>query len=143
MHSVGPERHELLARARRVRDERRDIDGLARRREWAKAQGALLEQHGRAVEVSLPPVVKADADLEDPVIEAAVRRAGVAPEELERLVLLEELALVELREALQELRRRRQVAARADGLVDLAARDTFRRARGLAVAATRRRASSR
>ena len=95
------------------------------------------------MEVALPPVVKADADLEDAVVEAALRRAGIAPEELERLMLLEELGSVELLDALQELRRWRQVAARADGLVDLATRDAFRRTRALAVAATRRRAWSR
>ena len=55
------------------------------------------------MEVAGAPVMKADADLQDPVIEAAVRSARVAPEQLERLVLLEELAAVELLDALEEL----------------------------------------
>jgi hypothetical protein len=47
-------------------------------------------------------VVQADPDLENAVIEAAHRRGRVAPEQLERLVLLEELACVELLDAVQQ-----------------------------------------
>jgi hypothetical protein len=43
--------------------------------------------------------METDADLEDPVVQATHRRACVAPEELEGLVLLEELAGVELLDA--------------------------------------------
>jgi hypothetical protein len=41
-------------------------------------------------------VVEANADLQDPVVETADRRRGVPPEELERLVLLEEVTVVQL-----------------------------------------------
>ena len=58
-------------------------------------------------------MVEADADLEDAVIEIPHRRACVAPQELERFVLLEELAGIELLDAVEELWRRRLVAARA------------------------------
>jgi hypothetical protein len=54
------------------------------------------------VKVSAAPVVQADPDLENTVIEAAHRRGRVAPEQLERLVLLEELACVELLDAVQQ-----------------------------------------
>jgi hypothetical protein len=87
--------------------------------------------------------MKAHADLEDAVIEAAIGCSGVPPEQLERLVLLEELALVELLDPGDELRRRRLVAASPVRARDLPARNALRRAGGLAVAATRRRASTR
>jgi len=97
----------------------------------------LLQQRGRTVEVAIAPVVEADADLEDPVVEAAHRRARVPPQQLKRLVLIEELAGVELLDAADQFGQRRIVATRAYGLIDLTARDAFGRPRRLAVAATR------
>jgi len=95
------------------------------------------------VEVAAPPMVKADPDLQDAVIEAAVGRPRVAPQELERLVLLEELAPVELRDPVPELSWRRFVAARPDRLVDGATGDALWPSRGLALAAASVRASRR
>jgi hypothetical protein len=95
------------------------------------------------MEVAAPPVVKADPDLEDAVVQAAVGRARVAPQELERLVLLEELPLIELGDPVPEPRWRRIVAARPDRLVDGAAGDALGPARGLALAAASVRASRR
>jgi hypothetical protein len=46
-------------------------------------------------------VVEADADLQDAVIERSYRGVRRAPEELERLVLLEEVAGVQLLDALE------------------------------------------
>ena len=112
MHARLTELLEPLAGVGRVGDQSRNIDRLARRRKRAQAFDALVEQDARAVEVAATPMVKAHADLKDAVIQAPVRRAGVAPEQLEGLVLLEELALVELLDALEELRRRWLVAAR-------------------------------
>jgi hypothetical protein len=54
------------------------------------------------MKVPAAPVVEADTHLEDAVIEAAHRSGRVAPEELERLVLLEELAGVELLDTAEE-----------------------------------------
>ena len=54
---------------------------------------------------------KPDADLQDPLVEVADRVALLDPLELERLVLLEELAAVELLDALAKARRRRIAAA--------------------------------
>src|SRR5438093_3597558 len=143
-HPLGAERDQSLAGGGGVGDERVDLDALTSRHERAKALDAFLEQRGRAVEVAIPPVVKSYADLEDPVVEAAVRRARVAPEELERLVLLEELAGVELLDAPDELGRSGLIAPRARGLLDRTAGNALRPPRRLAVAATRlRRAPAR
>ena len=113
MHARLTELLEPLAGVGRVCDQSRNMDCLARRREGPQAFDALVEQDASAMEVAATPMVEADADLKDAVIQAPVRRADVAPEQLERLVLLEELALVELLDALEELRRRWLVAARA------------------------------
>jgi hypothetical protein len=64
-------------------------------------------------------VVEADADLQDAVVKGADRSVGRAPQDLEGLVLLEEVARIELLDALEQLRRRRLVAARARGLAGL------------------------
>jgi hypothetical protein len=88
-------------------------------------------------------MVEADADLEDAVIQATVRRPRVAPEELEGLVLLEELPPIELFDPFEELRWWRSVAPSPDRLKDLASRNALGWACGLAVAASRRRASIR
>ena len=90
--------------------------------------------------ISVAPVMERHADLQDAVVEGAVRRARRAPEQFERLVLLEKLAAVELLDGLAECGRRGLVAACADRLGDLSAGDALRRARRLALAATRRAA---
>jgi hypothetical protein len=64
------------------------------------------------------------------------RCGGVSPQELERLMLLEELSDVELLDATEKLRWRWLGAARAGGLIGGAGRLPFRRARGFARAAT-------
>ena len=96
-------RRELLTDDGRIGDEACHVDGVARRRERAEAFDPLVDEHGCAVEVALLPVMETHADLQDPVVEPAVRSAGVAPEQLERLVLLEELPVIELFYALEEL----------------------------------------
>jgi hypothetical protein len=62
-------------------------------------------------------VVKADADLEDAVIQMTDRRGCVPPQELERFVLLKELARVELLDSLQQRQRWRIGAAGANRFV--------------------------
>jgi hypothetical protein len=81
--------------------------------------------------------MEADAHLEDAVIEAAHWRARVAPQKLERFVLLEELTGIELLDPVEERFRRRIGTARAGRLVGCAARLALRRPRRLARAATR------
>ena len=97
--------------------------------------------------VPVAPVVEADADLQDPVIETADRRACVTPERLESLVLFEELAGIELLDAADEGLRRWIGASGAIGFVDGAAGNALRRPGLLAVATSglgsvRRRAIS-
>jgi hypothetical protein len=92
-------------------------------------------------------VMETDADLQDPVIEAADRRACVAPQRLEGLVLFEELAGIELLDAVDERFRRWIGASGADVLVDCATGNALRWPGGLAIAASglgwvRRRAIS-
>src|SRR5882672_2085539 len=76
-HPLGAERDQALARGGRVCDEHLDLDALTSRRERAQALDAFVEQRGRAVEVAVAPMMKPHADLEDPVVEAAVRRPRV------------------------------------------------------------------
>jgi hypothetical protein len=144
---LGSEAEQLVARCARVVDERGDVDAVARRREGPQALDALLEQDAGAVVVAVAPVMEAHADLEDPVIQAADRRARLEPQGLEGLVLLEELAAIELLDAAQQGVGRGIVTPCADILVDGAAGDPLRRPRRLAIAASglgsiRRRAAS-
>jgi len=69
-----------------------------------------------------------DADLQDAVIEIANRCGRGAPEDLQRLVLLEELARIELLDASCELGWWRVTASRARGLVRRAGRRSLWRA---------------
>jgi len=102
-HAFGACRDQPVASRVRVGDERVDIDVLTMRRERAQALDPLFEERRRSVEVAIAPVMKTDADLEDAVVQASDRCARVAPQELERLVLLEELAGVELLDAVDQL----------------------------------------
>jgi len=61
--------------------------------------------------VALAPVVKADADLEDALVEIADGVRLADPDALERFVLLEELLLIELFDPGQQRRRWRLIAA--------------------------------
>jgi hypothetical protein len=136
VHTLGTEGEQPLAYRRRVSCQRGNVDRLARWDEWAQALDAFLNKNGRAVEVAAAPMVKADANLEDAVIQITHGRGRVAPQQLERLVLLEELARVELLDAAQERCRWRFGAAGAGGLVGCAGGLSFRRARRFARAAT-------
>src|SRR6266540_2768362 len=82
-HPLGAQCVEPLSRSGRVGDERVDVDALTARRESAEALDPLFQQRGGAVEVAVAPVMEGNAYLEDAVVEAAHRRAGVAPQELE------------------------------------------------------------
>ena len=120
----------------RLSDERRDVDRLAARREGTEAVDTFFEKHGRAVEVASAPVMKADPDLKDPVIEVTHRSGRVSPQQLERLVLLEKVSRVELLYPVKKLRRWWVRAAGARWLVGCAWRLPFRRARRFARSAT-------
>jgi len=55
------------------------------------------------MKIPAAPVMETDADLQDPVIQATHRCARVAPQQFQRLMLLEELAGVELLDTVQKL----------------------------------------
>ncbi len=97
---------------------------------------AFFEEDGRAVKVAAAPVMKTNADLEDAVVEASDRCGRVAPQQLERLVLFEELAGIELLDASKQSLGWRVRAACTGGLVRCAGGLPFRRARRLPGAAT-------
>src|SRR5205809_3054638 len=86
-HPLASQGDESLARRCRVGDERRDVDALTGGREGPQAVDAYLEEDRCAVEIAAAPVLECDADLENPVLEIAARRARRSPEAPERLVL--------------------------------------------------------
>ena len=86
--------------------------------------------------ISVPPMMEADADLEDPVVQGPDRSAGVPPQDLEGLVLLEELAGVELLDAADQRVGGGVGAPRAWVLVDLATGDALGRPASFPVAAS-------
>ena len=97
--------------------------------------------------VAVAPVMEADTDLQDPVIEAADRCACVTPERLEDLVLFEELTGIELLDAADEGLRRWIGTSGTNVFVESATRNALRRPGRLAIAASglgwvRRRAIS-
>jgi len=94
-----------------VADERGHIHASARGCERHEVVDPLAEQRASPVAVPRAPVVAAHADLENAAVEVAQRTALRAPQQLERLVLLEEPAAVELGDRREQLRRRRRVAA--------------------------------
>src|SRR5256886_17654901 len=90
-HALRTEGEKLLARGGRVGEERGDVDRLAVRGEGVETLGALFEKHRRAVEVPSTPVMEADTDLKDAVIQVAHGCGGCAAQPIERFVLLGEL----------------------------------------------------
>src|SRR3954471_8202321 len=94
LYPVRAERSEPLASQGCVHDELRDADRLTRRRERPQTFDAFVEQNAGAMKGAFAPVMEADSDLQDGVVQTAIRRSRRAPEELEGLVLFEELAAV-------------------------------------------------
>jgi hypothetical protein len=88
-----------------------DVNGHAARPIGLELVQALAHFGDRAVPVALSPVVEADPDLEDPLVQVADRVRLGDPDALQGLVLLEELPPVELLDAVQEGGRRRVIAA--------------------------------
>ncbi len=70
----------------------------------------LAEFGHRAMPVAASPVVQADADLEDALVEVANRVGLDDPDRFERFMLLEELLPVELRDPLEQGWRWRVIA---------------------------------
>ena len=72
------------------------VDGQAVGPVWLEFLEPLPELGHGSMPVSLPPVVKADADLEDPLVQVADRIELCDPDGFERFVLFEKLLAVEL-----------------------------------------------
>jgi SET domain len=93
-----------------VLEQRRDVHPLTSRGEGPEVQRSACEHVDRAVMIEPPQVVKCDPDLQDALIQPPHSAWFGAPQQLERLVLLEVLAAVELIDALEEQPRRRLTA---------------------------------
>lgn len=105
LQPIGPERDERVAGGQRVAAQAGDVDVMADRGEGGQQSDAVVELHRRSVEVSVfEQMVHAHADLEDALVEIAKLAWGRSPQQLQRFVLLEELARVELVDRLQQLR---------------------------------------
>src|SRR5712692_7342033 len=107
--ALGSEPLHFAQRRRRVTQQRCDVHALAARRERRKVLRAARQHVHRAVMVQPAQVMKGDANLQNTLVEVADVAALRPPEPLQRLVLLEELAAVELRDPFEQLRRRRFV----------------------------------
>src|SRR5262245_3890561 len=93
--------------------QRLHVHTLAARGERRKiVLSACQHVHGAMV-IELAEMMERDADLQDTLIQIADVACFGAPEPLERFVLLEELAAIELRDALEQERGRRIVAGHA------------------------------
>jgi hypothetical protein len=110
METIGSEPLDFGEGARGRVDERSHVHALALRHERRQvARPAREHVHGPMV-VAFPEMVKRDADLKDPLIQATHVTPLGAPQELERLVLFEVLTAIELRDSFEEESRRSFVA---------------------------------
>ena len=94
-------------------EQRLDIHALAARRERRKVALAACQHVHGAVVIELAQVMECDANLQDALVQIADVAGFGAPQQFERLVLLEELAAIELGDALEQERGRRLVAGHA------------------------------
>src|SRR5712691_4684480 len=94
---------EVLPGARRITPQASDVDAVACIRKRRQKADAMVELDCRAVKVAVfQQVVHAHANLQDAFVQVANLARRGAPEQLERLVLLEEFAGVELMDRLQQ-----------------------------------------
>ena len=108
---MGAARFELRAQ-RGFLDEPLDIDRHTGGTVGLELGETMAELRHGAPPVPPAPVIEANADLQDALIEVSHRVWLVDPDSLERLVLLEELLAVELVDPAEQFGRRRIVAAR-------------------------------
>ena len=104
---------ELVAQCRRLDDQAFDVDRHARRTIRLQFRQPLAELGHGAAPVAAAPVVEADPNLQDPLVEVAHRIGLVDPDAFERFVLLEELLAVEFLDTVQQGGGRRVVATGA------------------------------
>ena len=97
----------MLSSASRITPQPGDVHTVARIGERRQKADAVVELDRRAVKVAvLQQVMHAHTDLQDAFVQVADLAGRRPPEQLERLVLLEELARVELVDGLQQSGRR-------------------------------------
>ena len=94
-------------------EQRQDVHALATRGEWGEVHLTPRQHVDGAVVIPFPQVMEGDPDLQDALVEIADVAGLGPPQEFERLVLLEKVAAIELRDAFDEQRRRRFVAGHA------------------------------
>jgi len=110
--AIGAQPLDFGERARGRVDERRHVDALAAWRKRREISRPAREHVDRPVVISLAQMMKGDADLQNPLIEIAHVAPLGAPQEFERLVLLEVLTAIELRDSVEQQLRRSFVARR-------------------------------
>ena len=107
------ELQESLARGTRLVSEAGNVDAVTDLRKRFEEADAVIEFDCRPMEIVIfEQVVHADADLQDPFVEMADLVGRRPPQQLEGLVLIEELACVELMNGFGQLRRSRRTARR-------------------------------
>ena len=90
---------------RRGIEERPNVDALAVRSKRREIHGTAGQHVHRSVVIQPPEMKERDADLQDALIQAPHLPPLGAPQQLERFVLLEELAAIELLDAFKQRRR--------------------------------------
>lgn len=105
---VGPERYQRLARGHRIAPQSGDVHAVAGSGKRREEADAVIELHGCTMEVVVcEQMVHAYPDLEDALVQVANLTRRRPPQQLQRFVLLEELASVELVDGLHQPRRGR------------------------------------
>src|SRR6267378_851533 len=99
---MGATGFQYRAERGRFAHEALDIDRHTGRPVRLQFGQAVTELRDGSLPVAAPPVVKANPDLQDPLVEVAHVVRFMDPDALERLVLLEELLPVELLDAVQQ-----------------------------------------
>jgi len=111
--AIGAEAVDLAQRGGRRVEQRLDVNALAARRERREVVLAPGQHIDGAVMVPFPQVMERDPDLQDALVEIPDVAGFGPPQEFERLVLLEKVAAIELRDAFEKEGRRRFVARHA------------------------------
>lgn len=105
--AIGSELLQLLSQPARLLDQPLYVDVHTSRAVRLELCQSLAELGNSAAPVPPLPVVEANPDLKDALIEVSNRVRFLDPDPLEGFVLLEELLVIELLDAFEQRRRRR------------------------------------
>ena len=104
---IRAELHEMRPRRFRVQPQPSDVNPVANRRERLQKPNAMVEFDRGSMKVALvEQMVQTDTNLQDALVQVAHLFRRGAPQEFERLVLLEKLAGIEFVDSLNQLGRR-------------------------------------